>query len=94
VVALQLLAARLRACPPGKASGVADCLGIEPADFLIALQAKVLGQARHCCRMHAGLSRLLPHRQQRHIARMIEYIARSRPQLGRHAVEGIHDLLR
>ena len=48
---------------------------------------EVLGEARHGRRLHARLTRLLAHRQQRHIARPVEHVSCTRLQLGGHVVE-------
>ena len=88
LVALQFLAEDLDARLAGKAEiAVAHGSGIELAHLVIAVHAETFGKPRHGRRLHAGLTRLLAHRQQRHVARAIEHVARACLQLRGHVVE-------
>jgi hypothetical protein len=52
----------------------------------------MLGQPRHGRRLNPGLTRLLAHRQQRHVARTFEHISGAGLQLAGHGVERLDDL--
>ena len=92
LVALQFLADDLDAGLAGKAEiAVAHGGGIELAHLVIAVHAETFGEPCHGRGLHAGLTRLLAHRQQRDVARTVEHIARAGLQLLRHVVERLDD---
>jgi hypothetical protein len=51
----------------------------------------VLGETDHRCRLYAGLTRLLAHRQQRHVAGPLQHISGTGLKLAGHGVERFDD---
>ena len=92
LVALELLAFRLRADTAGKARHLAPHrVGILLADILVACKAKMLGKPGHGRGLDAGMSRLLAHGKQCNVARLVQDIARGGLELIRHRVECLDD---
>ena len=84
----------LRSDAAGKARHViAHGVGIELADILISGKAEMFGKPCHRGGQHARLLRLVAHGEERHIARLVEHVTRSRLKLLRHRVEGLDDLI-